>query len=72
MAVRQKLIQTFLFHPFKWIVLQFETGDIDDEKLKENLESAADVYINRCNGYSCGDAVIHLFKGANTAEWQTY
>ena len=23
-----------------------ETGDIDDEKLKENLKSAADVYIN--------------------------
>lgn len=49
-----------------------ETGDIDDEKLKENLESAADVYVNRCNECSCGDTVIHLFKGANSAEWQTY
>jgi len=50
-----------------------ETGGIDDDKLKENLESAVDVYINQCNGCSCGDAVIHLFnRGGNSTEWQNY
>lgn len=34
--------------------------------MKENLELVTDVYINRCNDCSCGDTVIHLFKGADS------
>ena len=31
-----------------------------------------EVYINRCDGCSCGDAVINLYKGADSTEWQNY
>lgn len=47
-------------------------GSIDEAKLKENLESAMEVYINRCDGCSCGDATINLYKGADSTEWQNY
>ena len=47
-----------------------ETGTIDQDRLKENLELATDVYINRCNGYSCGDTVIHLFIDADSSKLQ--
>ena len=47
-------------------------GTIDEAKLKENLESAMEVYINRCDGCSCGDAVINLYKEADSTEWQDY
>lgn len=43
-------------------------GSIDETKLKENLESAMEVYINRCDGCSCGDVVINLYKGADSTE----
>jgi len=46
-------------------------GTIDEAKLKENLESAMEVYINRCDGCSCGDAVINLYKGASSAKLST-
>ena len=47
-----------------------ETGAIDESWVKENLELSTDVYINRCNGCSCGDTVIHLFKGADSSKLQ--
>ena len=47
-----------------------ETGAVDQHRLKENLQLATDVYINRCNGCSCGDTVIHLFRGADSSKLQ--
>ena len=39
-----------------------DTGAIDQDRLKANLDTATDMYINRCNQCSSGDTVIHLFK----------
>ena len=47
-----------------------DTGTIDHNQLKENLELATDVYINRYNQCPCGDTVIQLYRGANSYKWQ--
>ena len=47
-----------------------QTGKVDREKLRANMESAMDVYIDRVNGSPCGDTVIHLFKGADSTQYQ--
>ena len=47
-----------------------DTGRIDDQLLKENLELATEVYINRCDGCPCGKTVIHLYNGANSENLQ--
>ena len=44
-----------------------ETGALDMERVKTNLELAADVYIKRVNGCPCGQTVIHLDRGANSS-----
>ena len=31
------------------------------------MDQATDIYISRVNGSPCGDAVIHLFKGADSS-----
>ena len=49
-----------------------QTGSIDQEKLHANLQAAMDVYISRVDGSPCGDTVIHLFKGADSSEYQVY
>ena len=36
------------------------TGNIDQEKLRANLDLATDIYISRTNGCPCGDTTIHL------------
>ena len=46
------------------------TGNVNQEKLKENLSDAIDVYINRTDKCSCGNMVIHLFKGTDSSEYQ--
>ena len=46
-----------------------EGGKIDKEVLHKNLETAIDVYIQRCNGCPCGSTTIHLFK-AHQAEYE--
>ena len=38
-------------------------GKTDKSVLHKNLDSAIDIYIQRCNGCSCGKASLHLFKG---------
>ena len=38
-------------------------GGIDYEKLEENLTTAANVYISKCNGAPCGGSSITLLKG---------
>lgn len=40
-----------------------ENGKVNQSVLHQNLNSAIDIYIERCNGCSCGKTVIHLFKG---------
>ncbi len=44
-----------------------ESGVINQVKLKQTLEAATDVYINRCDQCPCGDTVIHLYKGADSS-----
>ena len=45
-------------------------SDVDKEKLTQNLMSAAEVYIHRCNKAPCGDTEIHLYLGADSSELQ--
>ena len=40
-----------------------ELGKIDHEILCKNLDTAIDIYIDRCDGCPCGKTQIHLFKG---------
>ena len=47
-----------------------ETGKIDQDRLKTNMESAMDVYIACVSGCPCGDTLIHLYKGADSSEFQ--
>lgn len=47
-----------------------ESGKIDREAYNNNMELAAEVYINRVNQCPCGDSVIHLFKGADSSALQ--
>lgn len=50
--------------------LDVNTGGIDQDKLKANLQAAIDIYIQRCNGAPCGDTQIVLFKGADSSDLQ--
>ena len=47
-----------------------ETGKLAQERLKQNMNQATDIYISRCDGAPCGDAKICLFKGADSAAKQ--
>lgn len=47
-----------------------DTGALDNEKLRKNLEAATDVYINHCNESPCGDTVIRLLRGADSSKLQ--
>ena len=47
-----------------------ETGNIDMDKVRKNLDQAASVYIKRVNNCPFGETVIQLFKGANSSELQ--
>ena len=50
--------------------LNSDTGEIDQDKLRSNLEAAMNVYIERCNKAPCGNAEILLFKGADSTRLQ--
>lgn len=39
-------------------------GSIDHDKLEQNLESATDVYISKCNNAAFGESSIRLLKGS--------
>ncbi len=41
-----------------------DTGSLDQDRLKNNMELAMDAYISRVDGCPCGDTVIQLYKGA--------
>lgn len=47
-----------------------ETGRIDQERLRRNIELATDIYISRAKGAPCGDTAIQLFKGADSSAKQ--
>lgn len=47
-----------------------ETGKINEDKLKENINLAIDAYISRVDGTPCGDTNIRLFKGSNSELYQ--
>ena len=47
-----------------------ETGLMNMEKVKENLDLAASVYIKRVNNCPFRQTVIQLFKGADSSELQ--
>lgn len=43
----------------------YNAKGLDPIKLRDNLNAATDVYINRVDGAPCGDTQIRLFKGAD-------
>ena len=47
-----------------------ETGSLDMEKVKTNLELATDVYIECVNCCPYGQTVIHLYRGADSSDLQ--
>lgn len=47
--------------------MQSSSGKLGEDKLKDNLSDAIDVYISRVNKCSCGDTVINLYKGTNNS-----
>ena len=49
-----------------------ESGSIDHNMFKQNLELAIDVYLDRVNLCPCGDGAIQLFKGADSKQQQLY
>lgn len=42
-----------------------DTGEIDKDCLRNNMELATSVYIDGVNGSPCGDTVIHFYRGAD-------
>jgi len=44
------------------------TGEIDPQKLKDNLSSAIDVYIDRVDGSPCGTTAIKQYRGIEAAQ----
>ena len=47
-----------------------ETGAVDMDRVKNNLELATSVYIDRVDNCPCGETVIHLYRGACSATLQ--
>ena len=43
-----------------------ETGKLNMDRLKCNMDLATEIYIQRVNNAPCGDTVIHLYPGANS------
>ena len=49
-----------------------EEGHLNEDILKQSLELAIDVYLDRVNLCPCGDGVIQLFKGSDSTVQQTH
>ena len=49
-----------------------DSGKIDEQKLKENINDAIEVYISRTDKAPMGDTVIRLQKGADIHEYQLF
>ncbi len=50
--------------------MQSTNGKVNEDKLKENLNDAIDVYISRVNKCPCADTVINLYKGTSSSNNQ--
>lgn len=59
---------TFIPSTLAGSCMNTETGMVDNEKLRENLNLAIDAYISRVDGTPCGNTPIHLYKGARDSE----
>lgn len=46
------------------------TGNIETEKLRNNMNLAIETYISRVNGCPCGNTVIQLHRGSDATEEQ--
>ena len=44
------------------------TGAVNEEMLRNNLNLAIAAYISRVDGCPCGDTNIRLYRGADTSE----
>ena len=47
-----------------------DSGKVDQTKLKENLSSAIDVYVNRVDGAPFASTEIHVYCGADSQVYQ--
>lgn len=47
-----------------------DTGCIDQQKLKENLDLAITAYVSRVDGCPCGETTIKLFRGSDSHTYQ--
>ena len=47
-----------------------DSGKVDQSKLKENLSSAIDVYVNRVDGAPCASTEIRVYRGADSQVYQ--
>ena len=59
------LAHTNLFIPstLSGSVFNPDTGAVDIDRVRKNLDLATSAYINRVNNCPCGETVIHLYKG---------
>jgi len=66
------LVHSNLFIPSNLSGSSFdsETGKVDKEKLKTNMQLATEIYIQRVNNAPCGDTVIRLYPGADSGSKQ--
>jgi hypothetical protein len=51
--------------------VDFDTGNIDEEKVKRNLSLAIDAYISRVDGCPCGETKINLYGGSDSTNMQS-
>lgn len=51
--------------------LDSESGNVNEEKLKENLNLAITAYISRVSGCPCGDSDIKLYRGSDSTALQS-
>ena len=47
-----------------------QTGKINKEQYKRNMDLATEVYINGVNDSPCGETAIKLYKGADSSHYQ--
>ena len=48
-----------------------DTGEVNKQKLEENMNLAIDAYISQVDGCPCGETQIQLFRGADSSELQS-
>lgn len=65
------LAHSHLFIPSTLNGHNYNEKGLDSVKLRDNLNAATEVYINRVDGAPCGDTPIRLLKGAND-EYASY